>query len=192
MVSVSSESMVQDFEVTPFVGYRAGGTLGDSLTGFGLDIKNSESYGVVLGYRTSLHTMVEILAFNHQSTALRPKGLFSQPSIIDLNVDYYHLGGTYIWRPEKRLRPFLQASLGATLFSPDRADLESEFNFSFGLGGGIKFFIIKHIGLRLDARALGTVQDKDSPFFCSSGCTTKTQGNILWQYQGSLGIIFAF
>jgi len=192
MVSISTESMGQSFEVTPFVGYRVGGTLGDSVTGFGLDIKNSESYGVVLGYRTSLHTMVEVLAYNHQSTALRPKGLFSPPSLVDFSVDYYHLGGSYIWRPEKKLRPFIQASLGVTLFSPDRADLESETRFSFGLGGGLKFFIIDNIGLRLDGRALGTVQDSDSPFFCSSGCSIETQGNILWQFEGSLGIIIAF
>ena len=191
MVSISTESMAQNFEVTPFAGYRFGGDFQDSGTGFGLDINDSESYGVVLGINTSPETQIEFM-YSHQPTEIKPTGTFSPTSLTDLDMDYYHLGGSYIWNPKRDLRPFIQASLGATHLNPDRAGLGSETRFSFGFGGGVKYFITKHIGLRLDGRALATVLNSNSAIFCSGGCTVRVQGSTLWQFEAGLGVIFAF
>jgi opacity protein-like surface antigen len=191
MVSIPTESMGQQFEITPFVGYRFGGDFEDSGTGVGLDIKNSESYGIILGMDMSPETQIEFL-YSHQATELKPAGSFSPTSITDLDVDYYHFGGTYIWNPKRDLRPFIQATLGVTHFSPDQAGLSSETRFSFGIGGGVKYFITKHFGLRLDGRALGTLLNSNSAIFCSGGCTIRVQGSTLWQFEGGLGVIFAF
>ena len=191
ILSVSTESVAQNFEVTPFAGYRFGGDFEDSVTGFGLDIDDSESYGLILGFNMSPETQLEFL-YSHQSTKIEPKGLFSPTSLTDLDMDYYHLGGSYIWNPKKNLRPFIQASLGATHLNPDRAGLGSETRFSFGIGGGVKYFFTKHIGLRLDGKALATVLNSNSAIFCSGGCTVRIQGSTLWQFEGGLGVIFAF
>ena len=191
MVSVATESMGQQFEITPFAGYRFGGDFQDSGTGFGLDIDDSESYGVVLGMSVSPETQVEFL-YSHQATEIKPTGPFSAASLTNLDMDYYHFGGTYIWDHKKDLRPFIQATLGATHLNPDRAGLGSETRFSFGIGGGVKYFFTKHLGLRLDARALGTVLNSNSAIFCSGGCTIAVQGSTLWQFEGGLGVIFAF
>lgn len=191
ILSVSTESVAQNFEVTPFAGYRFGGDFEDSVTGFGLDIDDSESYGLILGFNMSPETQIEFL-YSHQSTKIEPKGLFSPTSLTDLDMDYYHLGGSYIWNPKKNLRPFIQASLGATHLNPDRAGLGSETRFSFGIGGGVKYFFTKHISLRLDGKALATVLNSNSAIFCSGGCTVRIQGSTLWQFEGGLGVIFAF
>lgn len=191
MVSISTESVGQNFEVTPFTGYRFGGSFEDSVTGFGLDINESETYGVVLGISMTPETQIEFL-YSHQTTEIEPKGLFSPTSLTDLDVDYYHLGGSYIWNPKRDLRPFIQASLGVTHLNPDRAGLESEDRFSFGIGGGVKYFFTKHIGLRLDGRALATLLSSNSAIFCSGGCTIRVEGSALWQFEGNLGLIFAF
>jgi opacity protein-like surface antigen len=191
MVSVATESMGQQFEITPFAGYRFGGDFQDSSTGFGLDIDDSESYGVVLGFNTSPNTQVELM-YSHQPTKLKPTGLFAPTSLTDLDVDYFHFGGTYIWDHKRDLRPFIQASVGVTHLDPNRASLSSENRFSFGIGGGVKYFFTKHLGLRLDGRALGTVLNSNSAIFCSGGCTISVQGSTLWQFEGSLGVIFAF
>jgi hypothetical protein len=139
----------------------------------------------------SPETQVEFL-YSHQATELTPAGLFSPTSITDLDIDYFHLGGTYIWNPKRDLRPFIQATLGVTHFSPDRAGLSSETRFSFGIGGGVKYFFTKHLGLRLDGRALGTLLNSNSAIFCSGGCTISVSGSTLWQFEGGLGLIFAF
>lgn len=191
MVSIATEAMGQTFEVTPFVGYRFGGNLQDSVTGITLDIQDSVSYGGVLSYRMSSQTTVDLL-YSHQSTELKAKGPVSSTSLTDLSMDYIHFGGSYVWYPKRKVRPFIQASLGATLLNPDRADLSSETRFSFGIGGGVKYFFTKNIGLRLDGRALGTLVDNNSSIFCSGGCTIRMEGSALWQFEGNLGIVFAF
>lgn len=191
MVSISTESMGQNFEITPFASYRFGGSFEDSATGFGLDINDSEAYGVVLSINMTPETQIEFL-YSHQSTEIEPKGLFSPTSLTGLDMDYYHLGGNYIWNPKKDLRPFIQASLGVTHLNPDRAGLESENRLSFGIGGGVKYFFTKHIGLRLDGRALATILGSSGAIFCSGGCTIRVEGTELWQFEGGLGLIFAF
>jgi opacity protein-like surface antigen len=66
---------------------------------------------------------------------------------------------------DARLRPFVFAGLGATFFSAD--DLESETKFSFGLGGGIKYFPWKAIGVRGHFRYKPTtLNDEDAADFC--------------------------
>ena len=191
MVSIATESLAQKFEITPFAGYRLGGDFQDSFTGFGLDIDDTQAYGVVLGFNTSPNTQIELI-YSHQPTKIKPTGPFTPTSLTDLDVDYFHFGGTYIFNHKRDLRPFVQASLGITHLDPDRAALSSEDRFSFGIGGGVKYFFTKHLGLRLDGRALATILNSNSAIFCSGGCAISVQGSALWQFEGNLGVIFAF
>ncbi|HEY6359759.1 MAG TPA: outer membrane beta-barrel protein [Vicinamibacterales bacterium] len=72
----------------------------------------------------------------------------------------YHFGSA-----NARLRPFVFGGLGATFFSAD--DLESETKFSFGFGGGIKYFPWNAIGVRAHVRYKPTMlNDEESGDFC--------------------------
>jgi len=72
----------------------------------------------------------------------------------------YHFGNR-----ETKLRPFVFGGMGATFFSAD--DLESETKFSFGLGGGVKYFPWKSIGVRASFRyAPTTLNDDETVAFC--------------------------
>ena len=72
----------------------------------------------------------------------------------------YHFGSS-----NARLRPFVFGGLGATFFSAD--DLESETKFSFGFGGGIKYFPWNAIGVRAHVRYKPTMlNDEDAGDFC--------------------------
>ena len=65
----------------------------------------------------------------------------------------------------RRLRPFVFGGLGATFFSAD--DLEPETKFSFGLGGGVKYFRWDSIGVRAHFRYKPTMlNDDDAADFC--------------------------
>ena len=66
---------------------------------------------------------------------------------------------------DARLRPFVFAGLGATFLSAD--DLQSETKLSLGLGGGVKYFPWKAIGLRGHFRYKPTLlNDEDAGRFC--------------------------
>ena len=62
----------------------------------------------------------------------------------------YHFGD---W--DAKLQPFVFGGMGATYFSAD--DLESETKFSFGLGGGVKYFPWNAIGARAHFRYTPTL-----------------------------------
>jgi hypothetical protein len=89
------------------------------------------------------------------------------------------------------------ATLGASRFDPDPAGMDSETWFSFGFGGGLKFFPRSRIGLRLDTRVLGSLSD-DNQLICQTGgitgngCTFHSSGSILWQYVVNAGMIVRF
>ncbi len=57
---------------------------------------------------------------------------------------------------------------------------------------GVKYFLTKQLSLRLDGRALGTLLNSNSAIFCSGGYTISVSGSTLWQFEGGLGLIFAF
>ena len=72
----------------------------------------------------------------------------------------YHFGNR-----ETKLRPFVFGGMGTTFFSAD--DLESETKFSFGLGGGVKYFPWKSIGARASFRYTPTMlNDDETVAFC--------------------------
>ena len=72
----------------------------------------------------------------------------------------YHFGPT-----SARLKPFAFAGLGATFFSA--ADLQSETKFSWGFGGGVKYFPWEGRGFRVHFRYKPTaLNDEDAGDLC--------------------------
>ena len=58
-----------------------------------------------------------------------------------------------------RVRPFFTGVLGLTRYA---AEGDSEVRFAVGAGGGVKFFPVSHVGLRLDGRVYTTIVDADA------------------------------
>jgi hypothetical protein len=65
---------------------------------------------------------------------------------------------------EKLLQPYVFGGLGATFFSAP--DLESEAKMSWTVGGGVKWFPQRHLGLKAQARYNPTRLDDESASFC--------------------------
>jgi opacity protein-like surface antigen len=130
-----------------------------------LDIGGGFTWGLQIGRLFTPRWGVEMLWTDHSSaltvgTDDGSADLFTM-TIGHLHGDViYHLGAA-----GARLRPFVFAGLGATLFSAD--DLKSETKFSFGLGAGVKYFRWQSIGVRAHFRYKPTMlNDEDSADFC--------------------------
>jgi hypothetical protein len=179
-------------QVTPFYGYRFGGEFQDADTGAQLKLRDSPCWGGVLDVRLSEDTQVEFY-YSRQETELRQdQGLFAAPTLFDLDVDYYHLGGTYAltygpWQP------FVVGTLGATHLAPEPPGLDSLTRFSLGFGGGLRFFPTKHLGLYLAGRGLFTALEGDLAYRSQSGdATLRIDSNGFWQVELQAGLVFAF
>lgn len=177
-------------EITPFVGYRFGGSADDYANGENYDLESSESFGLAVDIPLSDESRLELL-YSGQSTDLKSTNA-SGTDRFGLDIQYFQVGGLY--QPgDGTVQPFVGAALGATRLDPD-GDFGTETQFSFSFGGGAKVYLSEHIGLRFEGRVYGTITDGAGGAFCGSGggCTFAFAGNVLWQGEGIAGLIIAF
>jgi hypothetical protein len=187
---------VYKLELTPFVGYRAFGSFEDDETGEDYDLENDSSLGFIINFPAQRNTEWEIY-YSKQSTEIKTGDLLQKSSVIDVDVEYLQLGGTYLFDREPAGQPYFVATIGAARFDPSGAGTSSDTFFSFAAGGGWKYFPDKRVGLRLDGRFIGTLIDSDTDIFCQSGaqggqCLVSTKGDVLWQFELQAGVVFRF
>ena len=185
----------QSLEIAPFGGWQFGGGFGVSEGS--VKINADVVYGVMIDVRVREDGHLEFL-YSRQETTLEVSSTdFLRPGKehFDLNVEYFQGGGVFEFQLERRaLRPFVVLTAGATRFSPGLPELETEWRFSLGGGGGIKVFLSERLGLRFDARASPTFLSGGSTFFCSlpGGCLFGLNTATSWQGSATGGVVLAF
>lgn len=189
---VPGVALAADYEITPILGYTLGGEFEDSVTGTTLNVDDNPNYGIILDINTTPDAQIE-LYYSIQPTQLKAdSGLFVGNPQFDLDIHYIHLGGTYGVGTEK-VKPYVVATVGATYMDPKGAGYDSDTRFSMSLGGGVKYFLTDHIGLRLEARGFGTYFGDNAAAFCINGtCAITLQGNLFLQFMATAGMIIAF
>jgi opacity protein-like surface antigen len=184
------------FEVQPFVGYKFGG--GTPVSSNDLDINrinfnSSAAAGVAFGINATETFGLEFL-WNRQPTQVhgRLNDGGKHPEQFDAKLDQFHGNLLFNFNPDEKLRPFILLGLGATRAASSDA---SKTNFSFALGGGIKYFFTENMGVRLQARYTPTY------LFTTSGGTWCNWWGVCWvvpndhymnQADVTVGWIFSF
>jgi opacity protein-like surface antigen len=181
------------FELVPFGGFRTGGEF-ETENG-DVDIDDAVAFGLAFNARADYHTQWHIY-YSHQSTELLAEGVLEGHNRVDLDVDYVQAGGTYYFEGNA-VTPYMAATVGAARFDPDPAGFESDTFFAFTVAGGLRVALGERVGLNLEARWLGTLVDSDSEIFCRSGptvsgCAVRVDGNLVSQFDTTLGIVIPF
>lgn len=181
------------FELTPFAGYRYGGTIfADQTFLFGedVDLASSASLGVNFGIPLGDTPMKLELMASHQSTHLQSGGGLFAPDdrIADIDVTYYHAGLQIPFATSRNAAPFLVVSAGVADLDPQIAGVSAENRFSASAGVGVKVPLHRNLGLRFEARGFFTSLNDDR------GCSRCGYDNSRDLYQGetSLGLTFSF
>jgi len=192
-------SSAQTVEITPWAGYRVGGSFdllaanSDETVG-GLEVKDAGAFGFSVAVQVADDGELEAL-FARQSTRLQADGFFTSQPLFDLAIETYQLGGNYLFRDDGvKVRPYIGMGLGISRLVPDGPNRESETRFAASFAGGMKAYLGKHFGLRLEVRGFFTVLDSSSDVFCDSfsGCFVRTSGSELSQAEFRGGLIFRF
>lgn len=102
---------------------------------------------------------------------------------------YLHIGGTRE-TGTGNFRPYIALSTGVTNTKIQGED--QFYDWSFGAGGGIKWYPTQNIGIRWDARLIGTLISGDGPSLCDNQCLIKLQGQMWLQPQTTLGVSIRF
>jgi len=185
LVTQLTPAYAQGYEITPYIGWRTSSSLEDAVTGETIDLKETDSFGIILSMKKNLDTNYDFL-FSRQNTELK-----SSTVTESLRIDYYHLGGTIFYDYDK-LHPFVSGGLGATHISPANDAFSSETKFSLSVGGGLEFPLTQNVGLRLEARGYGTVVSSGGTIMCSGGCVAKFTGTLFMQFEALAGLSIAF
>ena len=166
LLALSAPAWAQSWEVSGLAAYTPSVDLAREASELsGVDIRGGFTWGIQAARSFTPRWGAEVL-WTEQSSAQQigtgagTADLFTM-TVRQLHGNVFHnFGGA-----DARLRLFAFAGLGATFFSAD--DLESETKLSFGLGGGVKYFPWKAIGVRGHFRYKPTMlNDEDAGDFC--------------------------
>ena len=193
--AASAQGKTFKFEITPFIGYRFGGHFEDEGSGAEFELSESDAWGITLNILANPDGQWEVL-YAHQGTEIATQGLFAGDPLIDLDVEYLQLGGTYLFDGDS-VRPFIALTVGVSQFDPHPQEFDSETFFSASFAGGLHLNANKRIGVRLEGRVFTTFVDSSSNIFCSSvdgagACLIQIDGTIVTQWEGRVGLVFRF
>ncbi len=179
-------------EITPLVAYRFGGTFEVAASDASFEIEDSSAHGLILNWRESANTQWELL-YSRQTSRAGSSLTATSPPVVDLDLQVLQIGGTYQGDGES-LRPYLAATIGGTRI---KADADSDTFFSGSIGAGLQFRPTDRVGLRLEARAYGTLTDSDTDLFCRLGgdpsvCAIRIEGDLLGQLEAFAGVVLRF
>lgn len=181
-------------EVTPFGGYQWGGNISARSTDIfddDVNVRDRGSYGFIIDVPISYGVQFELIA-NRQETSLDTDGGLFDPSlrIADIDIDYYHAGLLFQWDPAPNVRPYATLGLGMANLDLDLPDVRNEQKLSGSIGGGVKVFLNRNIGLRFEGRGYWTNTTKDETRCCYDG--DYYYSDDLYQGEALVGLIIAF
>ena len=199
LLSIPPQARAQEtafrFEIAPIAAYRFGGTFNEKDGDGEIELRDSEATGFALNVHANPNGQYEFL-YARQSTDADTLGFFLNDPVVDLDVEYLQIGGTYLFDGDAT-RPFIALGVGVSRFDPSLTDASAESYFSASLGAGVQLAANKRFGVRLEARVFTTFVDDDSAFFCSSdggagACLVQVDAKTLSQWEARAGLVFRF
>jgi len=180
------------YTLTPFAGYRFGGTFKFADTDTHANVRNHLSYGLAFDVSTNRSSQYELF-YSRQSTTLHGSSL--APS--DITVQYLHIGGSIPLADSPRFEPYLVATIGATRLSPDSPTGIDRTYFSASLGTGVKIPFSTHLALHLEARGFATFFGSNTSILCRSDqsgglCQIQGRGSAFFQGDALAGLAYTF
>jgi outer membrane protein W len=116
--------------------------------------------------------------------------------LADFNMNTYHFGGQYHFMdPESKLRPYFSFGVGWTGSKPDINGVSTFNRFSGAVGGGVKYFFHKNIGVFGQIRYMPTfVYSEPGGVWCNwyGYCWVVADNNYLHQGDAQFGVSVRF
>jgi outer membrane protein W len=166
MFALSAPAAAQSWEMSGMAGHTQSAELEKQAQELsGLDVRGGFTFGIQFARFFTPNWGIEGL-WTEQSSALRLETGDGGADLFSMAIRQLHGNTVYQFgATDSKLRPFLFAGLGATFLTGD--ELQSETKMSFGLGGGIKYFPWKTIGIRGHVRYKPTLlNDEEAGRYC--------------------------
>lgn len=181
------------FELTPFVGYRWGGTIfADQTFIFNrdVDVASSANFGVNFALPLGDTGMKLELMANRQSSELETESGLFEPNngVADIDVTYLHAGLQIPFATSRNATPYFIVSGGLANLDPQISNVSAENRFSASAGVGVKIPMSDVLSIRLEGRGYYTALEDDN------SCTVCDYFYNRDFYQGevNMGLAFSF
>lgn len=197
LVGQSSEPRPLRFEVTPFAGYRTPTSfpVEPHVTGMNprVVVDASPSFGLSFGVRLRNEDDLVEMRWARQDSFLHSEDISPPPPRQRVVIDQFH--GDFSHEPHVEdlpswAKPFVLASVGATRVSSSTAI--NFTRFSFGIGGGIRFYPSRHVGFKVQAEWLPLFVEPHGAVICGAGCIIHVGGTLSSQGEVFAGPILRF
>jgi len=181
------------FELTPFVGYRWGGTIFASQTFIfdeDVDVADSANFGINFGIPLGDTGMKLELMANRQSSELETESGLFQPEqrVADIDVTYLHAGLQIPFARSRNAVPYAIVSAGIANLDPQLSGVSDETKFSASAGLGVKVPMSRALAIRLEGRGYyTTLEDQNDCAFCDY-----FYNRDFYQGEVNLGLTFSF
>jgi Outer membrane protein beta-barrel domain len=181
------------FEVTPFIGWRWGGTIFASQTFLfneDVDVEPSPSFGASVGIPLGDSGFKLELMANRQSSELQTGGGLFEPDdeVADIDVTYLHGGLQIPFARSRNASPYVIVSAGLANLDPQINGVSAEQRFSASAGIGVKVPMSRALSFRFEGRGYYTALEEDDD------CTVCDYFYNEDFYQGEVnaGLVFSF
>lgn len=186
------EAEPQQFEFTPFVGYRVGGSFRLNDTDQRLALADHDAFAVAFDVRADQDRQYELF-YSRESTTLRGAGFAPVGTVIE----YLQIGGTVALDELDAVKPYFGGGIGVARLSPDLGIGHEDTRFSLSLSLGLRAPVGSHLALRLEARGFLTPINTDTAVFCRSDqgdalCRVRVRGSSFFQGDFLAGLAFTF
>lgn len=199
-VPAKAQYGAEKWEVTPFVGYETSGNFplnptSATVTVNQLRVNQAASFGTFIGYSVTPNAGFEFMwDRNLTSYSDQPSRGAAFMKAYNSTVDQYQFGVLYaILGEEHKWRPYIAGSLGFT-HEFNSGGNPARLDFSYSIGGGVKYELTRHLAFRGDARYMPTYANSSQEVFCDPffGCFTAKVSN--YQHRGNFvaGLVFRF
>jgi hypothetical protein len=189
-----------NFEVSGMVGGQINGGVDLSTTQFKrLEAGNGLSYGATVGYLLGEHYGAEF-QWNRNETQVHAQSIFNVPSVKLFNMTQDQYLGNFLLHltpREAHLRPYVSFGLGANNISANTHGVGSSTRFTFALGGGAKYYMGRHLGLRAQLQWVPTYlgSTNNGGYWCDpfwGGCWVVGNQHYLHSFNIGGGVTLRF
>lgn len=198
MALMSTMSLAQQFEITPFAGYRTSGSfdLAENVLDYSnVKINDGFTYGLSLGYRVNEVFTIEAMWSRTSTSLLAEVQGADTADLFDLYVDQFHLNFLFfVGQRMAAVQPYVLLGLGATYFNPKPSEANGETRFSGSMGLGFVAMFSEMAGIRLQAKWAPTYINTTNALFLDwwGNPWVVPVNNYMSQWEFTGGLVFRF
>ena len=186
------------FELSPYVGYRYGGTIYASDTNLfrtDADIQSNLNYGLLFAIPLNNGWKVELAVDRQDSHFTSGNGLFApENNMGNVDTTYYYAGMMMPFAATRSAVPYFTFGAGVGNIAPHIDHASSETAFMTGLGIGVKIPLNRNVGVKIEERGYFTFLStggSNNHYHDGCGCSYN-YGSTLSQGETNFGMYFRF